>query len=411
LRREKRRPLLEALKQVEFGQLTLTTPEGERMEFRGTQAGPVADWTVYDWHVFDSMVARGDLGLADSYVAGLWDSDNVEALITFGLMNADRLEHFFHSHGFYAAWLRIRHWMTRNSLNGSRRNVTAHYDLGNEFYKLWLDESMTYSCGLFEGDASRSLEEAQQAKYARILRKINARPGDHILEIGCGWGGFAEAAARQGLDVTGITLASTQAEYARDRMAKAGLSAHVSIKLMDYREVQGVFDHIVSIGMFEHVGEEYWPSYFETIKRHLKPEGNALIQSITIDEVLFNKLHDTHGFIEEYIFPGGTLPSKSRFYSEAKSAKLQCHELYAFGQDYVLTLSHWLTRFEANLSNIKALGYDEEFIRLWRLYLSSCIATFKTRRSDVVQVEITHANSRSEPTSTVPYSELVLRAA
>ena len=390
---EKTRPFLEALKQIDCGQLTLTTPEGKKLVFTGPLQGPVAQWSIYDWGVFEDFIARGDLGLADAYMDGRWDSPDVEALVLFGFMNAKKLEAFFHGRPIYAVWVKFKNFFSRNSLTGSRRNVQAHYDLGNDFYKLWLDKSMTYSCALFEGKKQRTLEEAQQAKYARILNKLNAKPGEHVLEIGCGWGGFAEAAAKQGLRVTGVTLAKTQAEYARERMKNAGLDSLVSIELTDYRKVEGQFDHIVSIGMFEHVGEDYWPVYFETIKQKLKPGGTAMIQSITVDDALFESLHNVTGFIERYIFPGGMLPSKTEFKKHAKAAGLDCRELYGFGQDYATTLSHWLGRFEAHQDEVRALGYDGKFIRLWRFYLASCIACFKSRRIDVMQVEITHKHS------------------
>ncbi len=386
--RKKRQPFLEALEQVEYGRLTLTLPGGEKQVFQGAGDGPEADWQLYDWQVFDDFVARGELGLADAYIDGRWDSHNIEALITFGLLNADRLEKFFHGRPLYALWLRFSALFKGNSVKGSRRNVSAHYDLGNDFYRLWLDDSMTYSCALFEGNTSRTLEEAQQKKYARILGKLGAAPGDHILEIGCGWGGFAEAAARRGIKVTAITLAHTQADYAKERIKKAGLDHLVTIELIDYRQVKGTFDHIVSIGMFEHVGQKYWPTYFSTLQQRLKPGGKALVQTITLDDALFEKLGNVTGFIEHYIFPGGMLPSKSRFRSQAGAAGLECRELYAFGGDYAITLKHWLMRFEARLEEVRALGYDEYFIRLWRFYLASCIATFKSQRSDVMQAEL-----------------------
>lgn len=388
---KKRRPFLEALEQIEYGRLILTLPEGNRMAFTGASPGPEADWQVHDWKVFDDFIARGELGFADAYIDARWDSSNLEALVAFGLQNADKLEKFFHGKPLYAIWLRIKSMLARNSLIGSRRNVVSHYDLGNEFYKLWLDKIMTYSCALFEGNETRSLEEAQQAKYQRILKKLHAKPGEHVLEIGCGWGGFAEAAARAGLHVTAITLADTQAQYARERITRAGYDHLVTVKLTDYREVEGVFDHIVSIGMFEHVGEQYWPVYFDTIRNHLKPGGNAMVQTITLDDDLFQSLHHVSGFIEHYIFPGGFLPSKYEFRKHAEAAGLECEELYAFGQDYAMTLKHWLNRFESQLPQIKAQGYDENFIRLWRLYLCSCIASFKTHRSDVMQAKLSAA--------------------
>lgn len=387
---KKNRAFLQALETIEYGKLTLITPDGNRMVFAGTAQGPVADWQIYDWRVFDDFIARGEFGFADTYIDGRWTSRSLEALITFGLMNTDRLEQFFHGRPFYALWLRLKYMLLNNSVRGSRRNVVAHYDLGNNFYKLWLDKGMTYSCGLFEGDNSRTLEDAQQAKYDRILRKLDAKPGQHILEIGCGWGGFAEAAAKQGVYVTAITLASTQAAYARARFERLSLDHLASVELVDYRKIDGIFDHIVSIGMFEHVGERYWPVYFDTIRKCLKPGGKAMVQTITLDDEIFEKLGHLTGVIEYYIFPGGMLPSRNRFLEHAKAAGLHCRETYAFGQDYAITLAHWLKQFEAQLPAVRQLGYDERFIRLWRFYLASCIASFKSRRTSVMQAELTH---------------------
>jgi len=384
------KPFLEALRQAEYGQLTMITPEGERLEFTGAKLGPSAHMRLYDWKALEALIARGEIGFADAYIDRKWDSNDLPALLTYGLQNTESLEHFFHGRPLYALWVTLCNRLSPNSVSGSRRNIMAHYDLGNDFYSLWLDKSMTYSCALFEGDASRSLEEAQQAKYHRILGKLAASPGEHILEIGCGWGGFAEAAAKAGLRVTAITLSLEQADYARERIKCAGLDHLATIKLIDYREVKQCFDHIVSIGMFEHVGEKYWPVYFDCVKHCLKPGGKAMIQSITLDDRLFETLHDYTGFIEYYIFPGGMLPSKSRFRAAAEKAGLRCKEIFGFGQDYARTLRHWLQRFDAHADTIRALGYDEPFMRLWRFYLASCIASFDSRRTDVMQAEVMH---------------------
>lgn len=388
--RQHKHPFLNALQHAEFGQLTLVTPEGHKREFKGTSDGPSAQLKLYDWKVLDELMSRGEMGFAETYIQGLWGSSNLADLLTYGLINAPSLEKFFHGNPLYAFVSRIRVWMQANTLTGSRRNIMAHYDLGNDFYKLWLDRGMTYSCALFEGDINRSLEEAQAAKYNRILGKLNAKPGEHILEIGCGWGGFAEAAAQQGLRVTTVTLSEEQMVYTGERLRIAGLAAGVSVMLADYREVSGQFDHIVSIGMFEHVGERFWPIYFETIKKRLKPGGKAMVQTITLDDVMFEKLHGTTGFVEQVIFPGGMLPSPKRFREEATRAGLVCHEMFAFGDDYKRTLEHWLSRFNAHKDEILALGYDESFLRLWRFYLCSCIAAMASKRTSVMQAELAH---------------------
>ncbi len=382
---------LRALEHIQYGRMFLTTPEGSVLEFSGNEEGPIAHLHLHDWNALDELVGRGEIGFAEAYIHRQWDTPDLPALLTFGLVNTDALEDFFHGKPLYALWLRLKNIFRRNSVQGSRRNITKHYDLGNEFYALWLDKGMTYSCGLFEQQPQLTLEEAQQRKYQRILYKIAAKPGEHILEIGCGWGGFAIAAANAGLQVTALTISEKQADYARQRIAQQGLSHRISVQLKDYRTIEGMFDHIVSIGMFEHVGEEYWPAYFRTIKQHLKPGGRALVQSITLQDRLFEKLHGVTGFIEEYIFPGGLLPSKTRFCSSALKAGLMCREIFTFGDDYVLTLHRWLSRFEARKREVMALGYDESFLRLWKFYLSSCIASFASRRTDVMQAEIMHA--------------------
>lgn len=393
--RQRRHPFVEALKHIPYGQIILVTPDGYRQEFQGQYPGPSAHLKLYDWQVLDELIARGEIGFAESYVRGLWASDNLAELLTFGLINASALEKFFHGKPWYALLSRLRSIFHANSLSGSRRNVMAHYDLGNDFYELWLDKGMTYSCALFEGDANRSLEDAQAAKYRRVLRKLDALPGEHILEIGCGWGDFAEAAARQGLRVTSITLSEEQMGYTEERLRKAGLQYNVSVSLMDYREIRGQFDHIVSIGMFEHVGERYWPAYFQTVQKCLKPGGTVMIQSIILDDLLFEKLHGYTGFIEQIIFPGGMLPSQKRFREAAQAAGLSCPEIYTFGQDYVRTLQHWLDRFNAQKDAVKALGYDDAFLRLWRFYLSSCIAAFSSQRTSVMQAKLIHSYPRS----------------
>lgn len=389
--REWKHPLLRAFNNIRCGSIVVTLPDGRRKEFRGQDAGPAAQMIIHDMYALDEGIAQGEIGFAEGYIHQRWDSPDLPAMLTFALMNTQTLERFFHGRPWHALWLKAKYRLQGNSLSGSRRNVAAHYDLGNDFYALWLDKSMTYSCALFEGDRSRSLEEAQAAKYRRILNKLQAKPGQDVLEIGCGWGGFAEAAAQDGLQVTAVTLSKEQAIFATERLWRAGLSHLVDVRLTDYREVDGEFDHIVSIGMFEHVGEKYWTSYFETIHDRLVPGGTALVQTITLDDDLFEELRGVTGFIEHYIFPGGMLPSRRRFREAAEKAGLQCREMYAFGKDYAETLRRWLASFEAHTSEVLAQGKDEAFIRLWRFYLASCIASFESGRSSVMQAELSRA--------------------
>ena len=366
-------------------------PKGEVYGFDGQKPGPEAYMRIRSWNALDALLARGEIGFAEAYIAGLWDTNDLPALLSWGLANADSLERYFYGRPLHALWIRFKAMRQANSLSGSKRNILKHYDLGNDFYSLWLDKSMTYSCALFEGDKSRSLEAAQQAKYRRILSKLNAKEGQHILEIGCGWGGFAEAAARDGIKVTAITLSVEQKNYAEERLRRQGLSHLARVELIDYRKVTGQFDYIVSIGMFEHVGEKYWPVYFDIINKRLKPGGKAMVQSITIDDEVFERTHGKQGFIETYIFPGGMLPSKSRFRANAERAGLNCREMFAFGQDYALTCRRWAANVEAQKEKIRALGYDESFLRMWRFYLACCVAAFETGRTAVMQAELVHA--------------------
>lgn len=381
-------PVLKAFERIECGQLLLRTPEGDMHNFLSKNVGPVAHLYLHDWKVLDALMARGEIGFAESYMDGMWDTPNLPVLLTFALANANALEKYFYGRPIYALFKRITSLLSSNTKKASRQNVRAHYDLGNNFYQLWLDKSMTYSCALFGTDVDISLEDAQQAKYRRILNKLAAKPGARILDIGCGWGGFAEAAAKEGMKVTGITISEKQKFFAEERLKRAGLDVQTEIKLMDYRDVKDKYDYVVSIGMFEHVGEQYWTAYFNAVKDCLNPGGKAMIQSITIDHEVFLRTHKKYGFLDQYIFPGGALASKYIFADTAEKAGLACKEIFAFGENYVLTLNKWLENFNRREKQVRALGYDESFIRMWRMYLAGCIATFTTGRTDVIQAEL-----------------------
>jgi len=296
---------------------------------------------------------------------------------------------------------RVRHLLNRNTRSGARRNIHAHYDLGNAFYRLWLDASMTYSSALFDDshsqtavtDAGRDwpeLERAQQRKYDRMLAVTRCRNDANVLEIGCGWGGFAQTAAQHGMNVKGLTLSSEQLAFAQQRLADAGLSSHADLVLQDYRDEHEQFDAIVSIEMFEAVGESYWPSYFETIKRCLKPGGRAIVQTITIADELFERYRSGSDFIQQYIFPGGMLPSPQVFERHAAKAGLIVSDQHAFGLDYARTLACWRERFVALSGEVDALGFDERFKRTWLFYLAYCEAAFLRRNTDVIQFTLEH---------------------
>jgi len=286
---------------------------------------------------------------------------------------------------------RVRFWMQRNSKMQARKNISYHYDLGNEFYGLWLDDTMTYSSALFE-TGQESTEAAQTAKYASMVDQMGAKAGDHVLEIGCGWGGFAEYAAKErGIKVTGLTISKEQHDYAVARMAKAGLSDMVEIKMQDYRDEKGVYDGIASIEMFEAVGEQYWPTYFETVRARLKPGKNATLQIITVNDDRWESYRRGVDFIQKYIFPGGMLPSPKALRQEVEKAGLKVSGSIEFGQSYSLTLRRWHETFNDKWDQVAALGFDDRFKRMWDFYLTSCAATFDSRNCDVTQITVTRA--------------------
>ena len=376
------RLVFELLDNLHGGMLEIRLPDGSSRLFGEGEHGVTLN--VHDEAMFSQVLARGDIGLAEAYLDGHWDSPDVTGLLTLLTRNRDALKK-----AVYGSWrnllaARLRHWLNRNSRAGSKRNIMAHYDLGNDFYRLWLDPSMSYSSALYRAVDDGELESAQRAKYRRLLRRLHAEPGQSVLEIGCGWGGFAEIAVREGLQVTGLTLSPAQLEWARKRVPGADL------RLQDYRDTSERFDHIVSIEMFEAVGERWWPTYFRTIALALKPGGRAVIQSITIRDDLFAEYRKGTDFIQQYVFPGGMLPSRSAFRAAAAKQGLTVHGEYAFGKDYARTLAEWRHAFENNWPQIAALGFDEQFRRLWRMYLSYCEAGFLAGNIDVVHFELAH---------------------
>jgi cyclopropane-fatty-acyl-phospholipid synthase len=379
------RLLLKLLKKITQGSLVLTDPHGSSIELGQSGATPHAALHIYDWRAAGLILRQGDVGFAESLRRGWVDSPNLLALFTLALRN-EQVSEAVDGHWWALLLKKISHWVLKdNSRKGSRRNIVSHYDVGNAFYRLWLDPSMTYSSGWFEGDLTRSLKMAQDAKYDRILNQLQATPGQTVLEVGCGWGGFAERAALRGLNVVGITLSDAQLEWATQRLDQAGLSQQVSLRLQDYRDVPEQYDHIVSIEMFEAVGLLHWPSYFQMLARCLKPGGRVVVQTIDIRDQRFEAYRLGTDFIQQYIFPGGMLPSPSRFEKECEAASLQVHETLSFGLDYAETLKRWAQQFEASLSSIREQGYDDAFIRIWRMYLAYCEAGFREQRTDVKQ--------------------------
>ncbi|MEY5050290.1 MAG: hypothetical protein RLZZ619_220 [Pseudomonadota bacterium] len=380
------RTILSLLEKIQIGQLTLVSPEGEKFIFRGTQSGIEANIQIHDWTVCKACLKSGDIGLAETYIDGLWDSTDIQSLLRLFLVNRQVIEKAIYGNWWGRLGYRIKHWLNKNSKAGSKKNIHAHYDIGNAFYSLWLDPSMTYSSACFE-DKDTSLIEAQEAKYQRIINSIDVHAGQNILEVGCGWGGLMEVASKHGINIDCLTISQEQATYARDRAQriKSDTSGEVNILIQDYRDHQNQYDGIASIEMFEAVGEKYWSTYFEMIQRCLKPGKKACIQTIVIADNLFDKYRRSSDFIQQYVFPGGMLPSIKKFKEAAQSKGLIVEDVYQFGQDYQKTLCLWHQKFNQHLQEIKQQGFDEKFIRLWNLYLMYCAAGFAENSTDVVQ--------------------------
>jgi len=374
--------LWDALDKVQYGSLTIIMPDLTQRTFKGEKHGYKSTLIIKDLDCVDLIINGGDVAFGETYINQMWEVDNLPNLLSFMTQNSESLENFFHARKFKALILYISSLFCRNSKKGSKKNIEEHYDLGNDFYELWLDSSMTYSSALFS-NKPLDLHRAQENKYQNILNKL---VGKNILEIGCGWGGFAEMALNVGYDIKCLTISERQFQYAKKRLAKFGNK--LSLCFQDYREEDGFYDNVVSIEMFEAVGTEYWDIYFNKIHKVLKHDGKALIQTITIDEEVFEGYKKRVDFIQKYIFPGGVLPSKSRFRRLVANHGFKISSELEFGHDYEKTLRIWLNNFDNKKSEILKLGYSERFIRKWRFYLSYCIAGFSSQRCDVVIFEI-----------------------
>lgn len=373
------RLLRRSLRGFEAGSLVVQLPNGARVVHRGIRPGREASVTLHRWRALRRLATGGDLGFAEAYIDGDWSSRDLTALIELAAENAASLDPTIAAPLAVRALSRLRHLLRPNSKTGSRRNIAFHYDLGNEFYRCWLDPGMVYSSGLYD-HPTRSLAEAQEAKLARVVDLLDLRGGEAVLEIGCGWGSLARRIACSGARVTAITLSTEQLAF-----AQAGLAATpgLEFRLQDYRDVTGEFDRVVSIEMLEAVGERYWPDYFAALRARLRPGGTAVLQVITIDEARFDAYRNGADFIQRYIFPGGMLPTKTILAREARQAGLEIVGAEAFGPSYALTLAAWRARFHAAWPEIRALGFTPEFRRLWDYYLSYCEAGFRTGAIDV----------------------------
>ena len=373
------------------GALTMVTPEGAEIVIKGNEPGPEGRIDIRNYRFVRRSLTGGTIGFAEAYMDGDWETPDLSALLTVFSMNLDQISKVVEGNPLVRAWNFMSHLMHRNNRSGSKKNIHAHYDLGNAFYSQWLDQTMTYSSARFE-HPGESLEEAQRNKYASLARSIDLQADQSVLEIGCGWGGFAEFAAKEvGARVTGITISQAQYDFARKRMFDQGLAEKADIQLIDYRDVKGPFDRVASIEMFEAVGQEYWPTYFGKIRDVLRPGGRAGLQIITIREEFFDTYRRNPDFIQKYIFPGGMLPSEERLKPQTDRAGLDWSGVTRFGQDYADTLAIWGKRFEGVWDDVRNLGFDERFHKLWRFYLSYCEAGFRTERTNVIQLALHRA--------------------
>ncbi|MFN7024928.1 MAG: class I SAM-dependent methyltransferase [Pseudorhizobium sp.] len=378
---------------IAAGRLTVVFPGGRECRFSGPEKGPSATVCLKNGRPVRRLLSGGALGFARAYLDGDWDTPDLGALLELAVANDKVWRPVTAAKPIRATLDYLQHRLRRNSRRGSRRNIAFHYDLGNDFYRLWLDETMTYSSALFAQNGM-SLADAQQEKYRRILDDLRIGQEDHVLEIGCGWGGFAEIAVRErGCRVTGLTLSREQALFARQRLERAGLGERAEIQMQDYRDCKGTFSKIVSIEMFEAVGEENWIVYFERLRALMTSGGEALVQTITIAEDRFHRYRRNADFIQAYIFPGGALPSVSAFRDRANAASLRVTGEFNFGADYERTLVAWDHEFRSNWPAIAKLGFDDRFFRMWHYYLQYCAVGFRTERIDVVQFKLSDARS------------------
>lgn len=374
---------------IRYGVLVFLLPDGRKLKFSGQldrdQIGVIE---VRDYRFAQRSVLGGGVGFFETYADGQWDSPDLTSVLYIFAKNADYVHEALTAVPIVKFFMRIRHSANRNTKSGSKRNIMAHYDLGNAFYEKWLDGTMTYSSARFSNSAG-DLAGAQRNKYLTLAQSIDLRPGDSVLEIGSGWGGFAEFAAKEvGAKVTGLTISPSQLDYARQRIFREGLGDRVEFRLQDYRDATGAYDKIASIEMFEAVGREYWPTYFGKVRDLLKPGGAAGLQIITIADRFFDAYSRGTDFIQQYVFPGGMLPSPSILKGEIERAGLRWKGAAAFGEDYARTLAEWHKRFLASWNDIIAMGFDERFKKLWRFYLSYCEAGFRARTTDVMQVSL-----------------------
>ena len=379
------KPILKSLENLEKGTMTLIMPEGKMFKFTGKQQGEDGILIVHNSNLFNRFLTRGMLGFCEGYINAECSSPNLGAFLKVFLDNEDVFKGKMYGQNWQRALGFIQKMFNGNSKTGSKRNISRHYDLGNAFYKAWLDPSMTYSSAVFDGQ-NADLTTAQMRKFELLAQRLDIQPHHQVLEIGCGWGGFAEYVAREiGAHVTAITISEEQFAYATQRIIDAGLTDKVNIRFQDYRDLDGKFDRVASIEMFEAVGEQYWPIFFKTLQKVTKPDGRIGLQIITISHERFLKYRTSMDFIQKYVFPGGMLPSVKALKGQARLAGLRWHETFAFGQDYAETLRRWTDTFQTQWPAIKPMGYDDRFKRIWEQYLHYCMAGFRAGTIDVIQ--------------------------
>lgn len=387
-----RRAVERLLARLDAGSLTIRTPSGEAIEHKGSRPGPCAVMVLHRWRALRRLALHGDIGLAEAYIDGDWSSPDLAALLELGALNTRTQEGMLGTSVVKRLTNRLLHWTRRNTRSGSKRNIVAHYDLGNTFYTRWLDAEMQYSSAIFE-KMEASLEQAQSRKLDLIVDRLGIVGGERVLEIGIGWGGLAERLVRRGCQVTGLTLSPSQLEFSRQRLAKTPGNGNADLRLQDYRDVQGTFDRIVSIEMIEAVGKSYWPSYFRTIMERLAPGGRALVQAITIAENRFDSYRAEVDFIQRYIFPGGMLPTKDEMRAQGARVGLALEGVFTFGQSYARTLAEWNKRFQTEWPAIETMGFPTPFKRLWEYYLAYCEAGFRSGATDVGHYVYAHAEA------------------
>lgn len=382
----KARLALKLALQLPRGTLTIQMPDGRTVRIEGHEPGPDGVLVLHNWNLPKRALTGSTIGVAESYMDGDWNSPDITTFLRLFLVNEDWGNTLAQQSGIARAFTKLQHWFNRNTKTKAKKNISAHYDLGNDFYAEWLDPSMTYSSALYQTGAN-DLQSAQTAKYRALAEAVGITKDDHVLEIGCGWGGFAEFAAKEiGCRITGLTISREQLDFARERIKAANLSDRATFKFQDYRDEKGTYDKVISIEMFEAVGEAYWGTYFEKVHQALKPGGKAGIQVITINEATFPHYRDNPDFIQRYVFPGGMLPPPSMLENLPQEKGLTKSGERIFALDYARTLAEWRDRFGDSWETLKTMGFDERFKRMWDFYMYYCEAGFEEEFIDVRQV-------------------------